>query len=120
MSAGRVRDGRRLPDPPGLRPHGRFASGQCPACGEWFVLDRAAQPWARSRTCSTACARRLGNQVRRPSTCRHCEMVQAYRLLVDAVLRAREVPAGDEDLAAPPFRDWLRGYAWERPLELVS
>lgn len=102
---------RRSPAEPGLRPRGRFAAGQC-ACGTWFVLDRQAEPWARARTCSTSCARRRGHRYRTPSTSRHAEMVEAYRLQRDAQVRAREVAAADEDAVPVTFREWLEGYEW--------
>jgi hypothetical protein len=103
---------RRIPAAPGLRPRGRFAAGCCPSCGEWFVLDRAVQPWARARTCSTACAKRWAHRHRAPSTCRHCDMVEGYRLARNAQVQAREVAAADEDARPVVFRDWLQGYAW--------
>lgn len=98
-----------------LRGHGvvRFVAGPCGWCGETFTLDRFVQPWARSRTCSAGCAKRVANCRRSPSTCRHCAMVEAYRLARDADVRAREVPAADEERHVWTFREWLAKYEWE-------
>lgn len=99
---------------PGHRPAAgvRFAAGVCP-CGTPFVLDRAAQPWARARTCSTACARRAGHRARRPDN-RHRDLVLGYRLARDADVQRIEVSGRDEDARAVTFREWLEGGGWNR------
>lgn len=100
---------RRRPAEPGHRPRVgvRFACGQCPICGDWFVIDRDEQPWGRARTCSTPCAKRLANQGRRAGTCRHCDMVEDFYLAQDADIRRIEVSGQDEDARPITFREWL-------------
>lgn len=108
---------RPTPPAPGFRPPSgvRFVSGRCAAdgCGEAYTLDLGEQPWARSRTCSPACARRVGHRHRRPDN-RHRALVEGYRLQRDTDVRAREVMAADEDLVPVTFREWLSSYQWER------
>lgn len=106
---------RRRSAEPGHRPRCRFAAGRCPVCGAAFVLDRAEQPWARARTCSTPCAKRLANRDRTPVTCRHCDMVEDFYLAQDADIRRIEVCGQDEDARPVTFREWLVRYEWEAP-----
>ncbi len=105
---------RRRPAEPGHRPRAgvRFAAGVCPVDGEPFILDREVEPWARARTCSIRCARILGNRDRHSGTCRHCEMVEGWRLAADADLRRIEVAGQDEDARPITFRAWLESYEW--------
>lgn len=53
--------------------------------------------------------------LRRPHRpgCRHCDMVQLYRLERDHQLRTREVACADEDLRLVTFREWLQLYRYE-------
>lgn len=83
-------------------------------CGETFVLDRQVQPWARARTCSESCAKRLANRDRRPVSCRHCEMVDEYQVERERQETALEDGERDERAAERVivFRDWLRHYPW--------
>jgi hypothetical protein len=106
---------RRHPAAPGHRPRAgvRFASGFCAWCEDPFIVDRAEQPWARARTCSESCAKRLANLPRHSGTCRHCEMVEGWRLAADSDLRRIEVAGQDEDARPVTFREWLTFYEWE-------
>jgi hypothetical protein len=99
---------------PGHRPRAgvRFAAGVCLVDGEPFILDRAAEPWARAKTCSNRCARILGNRDRHSGTCAHCDMVEGYHLARDADVRRIEVSGQDEDARAVTFREWLTRYEW--------
>jgi hypothetical protein len=81
-------------------------------CAEPYVLDREVEPWARARTCSITCAKRLANRGRHSGTCRHCDMVEAFYLAQDADIRRIEVAAADEDARPITFREWLRRYEW--------
>lgn len=48
--------------------------------------------------------------------CRHCGMVEDYRLLRQAQLEYAEGPHNrDEDYRLVTFKDWLRAYQWEQP-----
>lgn len=110
---------RRRPADPGIRPRGRFCAGRCRGCGAPYVIDRAVQPWARARTCSEHCAKVLANRDRRPGSCRHCDMVRDYHLVIDAQLRRIEVAARDENARLTTFREWLIRFEWE-PRELAA
>lgn len=105
---------RRRPAAPGYRPHPRrrFSHRVCIVCEGPFTLDRVKQPWSRARTCSTRCARILGNRSRTTATCRHCEMVEEFRLAQDADIRRIDVACRDEDAQPVAFREWLRHYPW--------
>lgn len=108
---------RRRPPEPGHRPRraSRFAAGVCrnPACRATFVLDRQTAPWSRARTCSDYCAKVVANRGRTPSTCRHCDMVEAYHLQRDAELQQIEVAAQDEDRRPVTFREFIEGWEYE-------
>lgn len=110
---------RRQPAEPGHRPRAgsRFAAGRCRSCGESYVLDRQTQPWARARTCSEVCAKRLANSRRKPVTCAHCVMVEDYQM--ERLRQEIAVENGgfrDERWRSSiiTFRTWLRHYPWER------
>src|SRR5438309_1608412 len=50
--------------------------------------------------------------------CRHCGMVEDYRLLRQAQLEYAEGAHNrDEDYQLVTFKDWLRAYQWEQPPE---
>jgi hypothetical protein len=50
--------------------------------------------------------------------CRHCAMVDDYRLLREAQLDYAEGPHNrDENYRLVTFKDWLRAYQWEQPPE---
>lgn len=108
---------RRRPAAPGVRPPQVNERRACVVCGKGFVLDRQAQPWSRARTCSGPCRARLGNRGRDVTTCRHCDMVEGYRLARYAEEQAAETIGDglDEDWRSRSitFRRWLEG----RPLE---
>lgn len=76
------------------------------------MIDRQDQPWARARTCSSECARRLGHRNRRPDN-RHREFVEGYRLQRDTDVQLREVMAADEDMEPVTMREWMTSYEWE-------
>jgi hypothetical protein len=99
----------------GRRPRAgsRFAAGFCWWCGEPYVLDREAQPWARSQTCSQVCAKRKANLGRHSGNCRHCEMVESFRLAQDSDIRRLDVAAADEDARPVTFCEWLARFEWE-------
>lgn len=112
---------RRRPAAPGHRPRAgvRFAAGRCRAhgCHLPYVLDRQAAPWARARTCSAACAKRVANRGRHSGNCRHCEMVEGYHLARDADIRRIDVAGRDEDARPVTFGEWLRWYWYDRDVE---
>lgn len=110
---------RRRPAEPGHRPRAgvRFAAGACRHCGVAYVLDRAAQPWARARTCSPSCAKRVANRGRHSGNCAHCEMVEGYHLARDADVRRIDVAGRDEDDQPITFREWLGWYWQDRNVE---
>jgi hypothetical protein len=105
---------RRRPAAPGVRPPRaeRIAHRVCVVDGVPFTLDRDRQPWSRARTCSPRCARILGNRSRTPATCRHCEMVEDFRLAQDTDVRRIDVACRDEDARPVTFRQWLTFYEW--------
>jgi hypothetical protein len=45
--------------------------------------------------------------------CRHCAMVELYRLARDTAIREKEVACGDEDAFVPTLKWWLTNYQWE-------
>lgn len=111
---------------PGHRPRAgvRFVAGVCPGCGEAFVLDRETEgPWARARTCSTRCARVVGNRRRSYHTCAHCRMVDDYHVERARQERELEGPLLRQDEDARKrlirFRRWLETYPWP-PREVVE
>lgn len=83
-------------------------------CSHPFTLDRDAQPWSRAKTCGIRCARILGNRGRHAANCRHCVMVEEFRLAQDADIRRLDVAGRDEDARPVEFRAWLRWYGWDR------
>ncbi len=51
-------------------------------------------------------------------SCKHCGMVEDYRLTRQAQLEYTEGPHGrGEDYRLITFKDWLRAYQWEQPPE---
>lgn len=52
-----------------------------------------------------------------PRHCRHCSMVEDYRLTRDSMIRAREVACADEDLVPVTFKEWLMSYRYEQEPE---
>lgn len=54
----------------------------------------------------------MGNRNRRPSTCRHCDMVEAFRLAQDSDIRRIDTACRDEDARPVSFREWLTFYPW--------
>jgi hypothetical protein len=63
---------------------------------------------------------RSAGRVRRPHLwpCRHCVMVEDYRLTRDAQLRQAEgVYDQDEGYRLTTFKQWLQTFQWEQPRE---
>src|SRR4051812_44476850 len=53
--------------------------------------------------------------------CRHCGMVDDYRLQRQAQLEYAEGEHNrDEDYRLVTFKDWLRAYQWEQPPDVPS
>lgn len=106
---------------PGHRPRAgvRFVAGVCPGCGATFILDRQVEgPWARARTCSTSCARIVGNRGRSAVSCAHCLMVDEYhdeRHRQEAELEGLFRQDEDARGRVITFRRWLRHYPWAPP-----
>lgn len=99
----------------GIRPraHPSRPRRRCVICGRRYSLDLRRQPWARATTCSPTCRARKGNRGRHAGNCSHCVVVELYRLARDTDLHEVEVAAGDERPLLT-FRDFLRGYRFER------
>lgn len=59
---------------------------------------------------------RGGRRARRPHRpgCRHCSMVEDYRLTRDAEIRVIETTARDENARPVVFKEWLCAFVWER------
>ena len=47
--------------------------------------------------------------------CRHCAMVELYRLARDTAIRAKEVACGDEDAFVPTLKWWLENCYQREP-----
>lgn len=120
---------RRRPAEPGRRHRAGtdFVSGRCAVCAEWYLLNVQTQPWARARTCSETCAKRLANRDRKPENCQHCAVWQGYR---DERLRQEiawdngfnpDGSAGgfrDEDVRLIGSREWMEhAQGWGEPSE---
>ena len=45
--------------------------------------------------------------------CRHCAMVELYRLARDTAMREKEVACGDEDTFVPTLKWRFTNYHWE-------
>jgi hypothetical protein len=106
---------RRRPAAKGVRPprHPTRVRRRCRICTRRFTLNRRRNPWARAVTCSPACRVALANRGRNPSNCRHCDVVESYRLARDSDIRENvEIAGGDE---RPPitFRAFIEGYTYE-------
>jgi hypothetical protein len=107
---------RRRPAAKGVRPSRRptRVRRRCRICQRRFTLNRRRNPWARGVTCSPACRVALANRGRNASNCRHCDVVESYRLARHAdIVENIEIAGGDE---RPPitFRAFIEGYRYER------
>jgi hypothetical protein len=68
----------------------------------------------------TRTARAVGGPGSRPHVwpCRHCDMVDDYRLTREAQLLAAEgVFRQDEDYRATTFKEWLQAFEWDSTRE---
>ena len=106
---------RRLPAAPGVRPPARPARvrRRCVVCRGRFTLNRRRHPWARAVTCSPSCRVAYAHR-RRFAGCRHCDVVEAWRLTVEAAKVALDVAGRDERDRPPTFGEFLTGYRFER------
>lgn len=48
-----------------------------------------------------------------PRHCRHCSMVELYRLERDTQIQRYEVACADEDMRPVTFKEWLQVYRYE-------
>lgn len=105
---------RRLPAASGVRPPARPARvrRRCVICRRRFTLNRRRHPWARAVTCSPSCRVSYAHR-RRFAGCRHCDVVESWRLTVEAAKVALDVACRDEDARPPTFREFLTGYRFE-------
>ena len=106
---------RRRPAAPGVRPpaHPVIVRRRCVICRGRFSLNRRRNPWARAETCSPSCRVALATRDRRPGTCRHCDVVESYRLARDSDIRENiEIAAGDERHPIT-FREFIEGWRYE-------